>query len=145
MSSSKFALINSDYKLTRVDVLVLRQFQKTDEFQKLSVREIYDLADGEIPIGSIRQAMYRLVEREHVRVTKIIQLTGSKENVYYQLTEQVKRLMKFHMGFQDDKTTQRLQTCAAATVDKSGQRFCIQERKKPVLKLNMCNSKTFLM
>ncbi len=133
MSSGKFALINSDFKLTRVDVMVLRQFKKVDEFQKLSVNEIYDLANGEMSAGSIRCALYRLEDREYLQVTKIVQFDSKKSRVYYQLTERVKWLMKFHVGFQEDEANPNQPASVPTSVNEGGQSSSVEERNTTVV------------
>lgn len=130
MSSGKFVLINSDFKLTRLDIMVLRQFKKVDEFQKLSVREVYDLADGEMSADSIRQALCRLSDREYVQVVKIVQFTSKRQNVYYQLTERVKWLMKFHVGFQEDEAEPNQQASTPTAINESGQSASVEDRKR---------------
>lgn len=132
MSSGKYSLINSDYKLTRVDVLVLRLFQLFGMSQNLSIRELYDVSDGTLSKHCIRQAVNRMADRDCVKVTKVIQFNTDQHRVYYQLTDKARWLMKFHIGLQENESVEHKTISIPQAVDEGGQSSSVQERNTSI-------------
>ena len=102
MSSSRYALINSDFKLTRVDVIVMKQFKKLRDNQQVSVKDLYYIMDTEISIHSVRAALTRLAVREYLKVTRVIQISKHESWLYYQLDTKGRTVLKFHVDLQNE-------------------------------------------
>lgn len=102
MNSSRYALINSDFKLTRVDVIIMKHFKKLRDDQQVSVKDLYFIMDGEISIQSVRAALTRLAVREYLKVTRIVQLNKRESWVYYQLDDKGRAALKFHVELQKE-------------------------------------------
>lgn len=101
-SSSKYELINSDFKLTRLDVTVMKLFKKLDDGERVSARDVFEISEGDISIESVRQTLVRLAVREFLDVTRIIQINKGKSYIYYKLAEKGQLVMQLHVDLQDN-------------------------------------------
>lgn len=102
MNSSRYALINSDFKLTRVDVIVMKHFKKLRDNQRVSVKDLYYIMDADLSIHSVRAALTRLAVREYLKVTRIVQVSKHESWIYYELDTKGRLALNFHVDLQTE-------------------------------------------